>query len=224
MKLVKDLQNGGNLFVVLGDVGSGKTSLTTGHKGKKVVISFDGSYSSLDGHDDITVYEPELSDYADPNAFVKWLDENTKGADLLVFDNISALENAVTEGITDGKLGNNTDGRFAYGYIQKLLNKVSMWAIHYPGDVLFTLWSQHQQDATGKSSEEPAMNAKAFNMVAGYAKLVSRTITGFGGYEVVVNPDGKGVIKNRLSDKIKGKTVKNSDYWRAVEYATKRTD
>jgi len=81
--------------------------------------------------------------------------------------------------------------------------------------VLFTLWSETVED--GK--EKPAMNAKAFNSVAGYAKLVSRTETGFDGYTVVVNPDNRGVIKNRLADKIKKQTIKNDDYWKAINFA-----
>jgi len=138
-----------------------------------------------------------------------------KGCDLVVFDNVSATETTLIDAITDGKLGSNTDGRAAYGIVQKMLAKFARWAIHFDGDVLFTLWSLVTED--GK--EEPAMNAKAFNSVAGYAKLVSRTEAGFDGYTVVVNPDGRGVIKNRLADKIKKQSIKNDDYWKAVEFA-----
>jgi len=216
MKKVVNFTNSANIYVVLGQVGSGKTHLVLGHEGTKLVISFDSSYSTLVGHEnEVTVLEPELSDYNDADGFIAEIDNMAKDYDLVVLDNLSALETTLVEAITDGKVGNNTDGRAAYGIVQKLLSKFSTWAIHYKGDVLFTLWSLVTED--GK--EEPAMNAKAFNSVAGYAKLVSRTETGFDGYTVVVNPDNRGVIKNRLADKIKKQTIKNDDYWKAINFA-----
>lgn len=216
MKKIVNFTDSANIYVVLGSVGSGKTHLVLGHKGKKLVISFDGSYSTLVGHEsEVTVLEPELSDYNDANGFIDEIDNMAKDYDLVVFDNLSALETTLVEAITDGKVGNNTDGRAAYGIVQKLLSKFSTWAIHFNGDVLFTLWSMVTED--GK--ENPAMNAKAFNSVAGYAKLVSRTEAGFDGYTVVVNPDNRGVIKNRLADKIKKQSISNEDYWKAVEFA-----
>lgn len=216
MKKIVNFTDSANIYVVLGSVGSGKTHLTLNHKGKKLVISFDSSYSTLVGHEDtVTVVEPELSDYENADAFIDEIDDLAKNYDLVVFDNLSAAEATLVEAIQAGKVGNNTDGRAAYGKLQTLLSKFSAWAIHYKGDVLFTLWSLVTED--GK--EEPAMNAKAFNAVAGYAKLVSRTEVGFDGYTVVVNPDGRGVIKNRLADKIKKQSIKNEDYWKAIEFA-----
>ena len=216
MKKIINFTDGANVFVVLGQVGSGKTHLVLGHKGKKLVISFDGSYSTLEGHSDtVAVVEPELSDYNDCDRFIAEIDEMAKGCDLVVFDNLSAAESSLVNAITDGKLGSNTDGRAAYGTVQKIFSKFARWAIHFNGDVLVTLWSLVTED--GK--EEPAMNMKAFNSVAGYAKLVSRTEVGFDGYTVVMNPDGRGVIKNRLADKIKKQSIKNDDYWKAVEFA-----
>ena len=216
MKKIVNFKDGANLYVVLGQVGSGKTHLVLGHSGKKLVISFDSSYSTLEGHEnEVTVVEPEISDYNDADGFIAEIDNMAKDYDLVVFDNVSATETSLVDAITDGKLGSNTDGRAAYGVVQKLLAKFARWAIHFDGDVLFTLWSMVGED--GK--EQPAMNAKAFNLVAGYAKLVSRTETGFDGYTVVMNPDSRGVIKNRLADKIKKQTIKNDDYWKAVEFA-----
>jgi len=216
MKKIVNFNNGANVYVILGQVGSGKTHLALGHSGRKLVVSFDGSYSTLEGHEnEVTVVEPELSDYENPDKLVSEINSLAKGCDLVVFDNLSAVESSLIDAITDGKVGSNTDGRAAYGVVQKLLAKFSRWAIHYKGDVLFTLWSMVTED--GK--QEPSMNVKAFNSVAGYAKLVSRTEVGFDGYSVVVNPDGRGVIKNRLADKIKKQTIKNDDYWKAVEFA-----
>lgn len=216
MKKIINFKDGANVFVVLGQVGSGKTHLVLGHQGKKLVISFDGSYSTLEGHEDeVTVVEPEISDYNEADKFIAEIDDLAKDYDLVVFDNISAAETSIVNAITDGKIGSNTDGRAAYGVVQKLMAKFSTWAIHYKGDVLFTLWSLITED--GK--EQPAMNMKSFNSVAGYAKLVSRTEVGFDGYTVVMNPDNRGVIKNRLADKIKKQFIKNDDFWKAVEFA-----
>ncbi|WP_333603504.1 AAA family ATPase [Lactobacillus acetotolerans] len=218
MKLIKNLADGANIYVVYGEVGSGKTSLTLSHPGHKVVFSFDASYSSLQGHEDeVTVYEPELSDYADADKFVKFIDEHTKEADLVVFDNLSALENSFVQGMTEGKIGNNTNGMAAYGAEQKFLHTLSSWALHYKGDILFTLWSKNSKKGTDLYYI-PDMNDKAFNMIAGFAKLLSRTQSGFGGFEVVVNPDSRSTIKNRLRGLTKS-TVKNKDFWEAVAYA-----
>ena len=216
MKKVVNFTNSANIYVVLGQVGSGKTHLALNHEGRKLVISFDGSYSTLEGHEDeMTVVEPEISDYENPDKLVSEIDDLAKGCDLVVFDNISAVEATLVNAITDGKLGSNTDGRAAYGTVQKIFSKFANWAIHLNADTLFTLWSL----VTEEGKEIPAMNMKAFNCVAGYAKLVSRTEVGFDGYTVVVNPDGRGVIKNRLADKIKKQSIKNDDYWKAVEFA-----
>nr|DAM08139.1 MAG TPA: AAA domain protein [Caudoviricetes sp.] len=216
MKKIVNFNNGANVYVILGQVGSGKTHLTLGHEGKKLVISFDGSYSTLEGHEDeMTVVEPEIADYGNPDKLVDEINSLASDCDLVVFDNISAVETSLVDAITDGKLGNNTDGRAAYGVVQKLMAKFARWAIHFKGDVLFTLWSMVGED--GK--EQPAMNAKAFNSVAGYAKLVSRTETGFDGYTVVMNSDNRGVIKNRLADKIKKQSISNEDYWKAINFA-----
>lgn len=216
MKKIVNFTDGANIYVVLGSVGSGKTHLVLGHTGKKLVISFDGSYSTLEGHEGtVTVVEPELSDYENPEKLIDEINELAKGCSLVVFDNISAVETTLIDAITDGKVGNNTDVRAAYGVVQKLMAKFARWAIHFDGDVLFTLWSSVTED--GK--EIPAMNMKAFNSVAGYAKLVSRTETGFDGFTVVMNPDNRGVIKNRLADKIKKQSIKNDDYWKAINFA-----
>lgn len=216
MKKIINFTDGANIFVVLGQVGSGKTHLVLGHQGMKLVISFDESYSVLQGHEsEITVVTPDIADYGNPDKLVSEIDDLAKGCSLVVFDNISAVETSLVDAITDGKIGSNTDGRAAYGVVQKLMSKFARWAIHFDGNVLFTLWSETTED--GK--EKPAMNMKAFNAVAGYAKLVSRTEVGFDGYSVVMNPDGRGVIKNRLADKIKKQSIKNDDYWKAVEFA-----
>lgn len=216
MKKIVNFTDCANIYVVLGSVGSGKTHLVLGHQGKKLVISFDSSYSTLEGYEDtVTVVEPELSDYNDADGFIAEIDNMAKDYDLVVLDNLSALETSLVNAITDGKLGSNTDGRAAYGVVQKMMAKFARWAIHFDGDVLFTLWSMVTED--GK--EQPAMNAKAFNSVAGYAKLVSRTETGFDGYTVVMNPDNRGVIKNRLANKIKKQSIKNDDYWKAINFA-----
>ena len=216
MKKIVNFTDCANIYVVLGSVGSGKTHLALNHKGKKLVISFDSSYSTLSGHEsEVIVVEPEISDYENPEKLVDEIDNMAKDCSLVVFDNLSAVESSLVNAITDGKLGNNTDGRAAYGTVQKLMSKFANWAIHFDGDVLFTLWSETAED--GK--EKPNMNMKAFNLVAGYAKLVSRTEVGFDGYTVVMNPDDRGVIKNRLADKIKKQSIKNDDYWKAVEFA-----
>ena len=76
MKKIVNFTDSANVFVVLGSVGSGKTHLALNHKGKKLVISFDGSYSTLEGYEDtVTVVEPEIADYGNPDKLVAEIDE-----------------------------------------------------------------------------------------------------------------------------------------------------
>lgn len=214
MKRIKNLNNGANIFVAMGRPGTGKTHLTLSHPGKKILFSFDKSYSSLDNT--VDVYEPEITDFQNVDKLIQEIDELTKGYDLVVFDSISSLELEYVAANVSGKIGNNTNKMAAYGSWQEAMMKFRIWALDFPGDVMFTLWTKFVDD-----KEVADMNDKAYNSVAGYAKMVSRTVNGFEGYLVVVNPDGKGEIKNRLGDKITKKEIANDDYWTAIDYARK---
>lgn len=212
MKLLKqnELDNDANVYVILGQVGTGKTSLVNSHKGKRLVLSFDDSYSTLKRDDGLQVVADITSqELVNTDNFLKELSEITKGYDLVVFDNISALQQKIVDDMTDGIAGNNKNGMAAYGATQKILRKLVRWATEFSGDVLFTLWSK-----IDNGFEKPDMNDLAFNSVAGYAKVVGRTYVDKD-YMVALQPSLEGVAKNRVN-KIPNTT--NEKFWQAVDY------
>lgn len=212
MKLLKqnELDNDANVYVILGQVGTGKTSLVNSHKGKRLVLSFDDSYSTLKRDDGLQVVADITSqELVNTDNFLKELSDIAKGYDLVVFDNISALQQKIVDDMTDGLAGNNKNGMAAYGATQKILRKLVRWATEFSGDVLFTLWSK-----IDNGFEKPDMNDLAFNSVAGYAKVVGRTYVDKD-YMVALQPSLEGVAKNRVN-KIPNTT--NEKFWQAVEY------
>lgn len=212
MKLLKqnELDNDANVYVILGQVGTGKTSLVNSHKGKRLVLSFDDSYSTLKRDDGLQVVSEITSqELVNTDNFLKELSSIAKGYNLVVFDNISALQQKIVDDMTDGIAGNNKNGMAAYGATQKILRKLVRWATEFSGDVLFTLWSK-----IDNGFEKPDMNDLAFNSVAGYAKVVGRTYVDKD-YMVALQPSLEGVAKNRVN-KIPNTT--NEKFWQAVEY------
>ena len=110
MKLLKntELDNDANVYVILGSVGSGKTSLVNGHKGKRLVLSFDDSYSTLKRDDGLQVVSEITSqELVETDKFLTELSQLAKGFDLVVFDNISALQQKIVDDMTDGLAGSN---------------------------------------------------------------------------------------------------------------------
>jgi len=212
MKLLKqnELDNDANVYVILGQVGTGKTSLVNSHKGKRLVLSFDDSYSTLKRDDGLQVVADITSqELVNTDNFLKELSGIAKEYDLVVFDNISALQQKIVDDMTDGLAGNNKNGMAAYGATQKILRKLVRWSTEFSGDVLFTLWSK-----IDNGFEKPDMNDLAFNSVAGYAKVVGRTYVDKN-YMVSLQPSLSGVAKNRVNKL--DKTL-NEKFWQAVEY------
>lgn len=212
MKLLKnnELDNDANVYVILGSVGSGKTSLVNSHKGKRLVLSFDDSYSTLKRDDGLQVVSEITShELVETDKFLNELSQLAKGFDLVVFDNISALQQKIVDDMTDGLAGNNKNGMAAYGATQKIMRKLVRWATEFDGDVLLTLWSK-----IDNGFEKPDMNDLAFNSVAGFAKVVGRTYVN-GEYMVALQPSLEGVAKNRINKLDK---TKNANFWEAVKY------
>lgn len=212
MKLLKnnELDNDANVYVILGSVGSGKTSLVNSHKGKRLVLSFDDSYSTLKRDDGLQVVSEITSqELVETDKFLNELSQLAKGFDLVVFDNISALQQKLVDDIVDGNASNNKNGMAAYGLTQKIMRKIVRWATELNGDVLFTLWSK-----IDNGFETADMNSLAFNSIAGYAKVVGRTFVNKD-YYVQLQPSLEGLAKNRVN---KLEKTLNSKFWEAVQY------
>ena len=210
MKLLKntELDNDADIYVVLGQVGTGKTSLVNSFNGKRLVLSFDDSYSTLKRDDNLQVVSEITSqELVNTEKFLQDLSVIAKDYDLVVFDNISALEDQVVYDLKKGKAGNNKNGQAAYGTVQDIMHAIASWSIKYKGTVLFTLWSD-----INNGFEGPAMNAKSFNKIAGYAKIVGRTYKD-DAYRIALQPSLEGIAKNRIN---KLNMSRNEAFWEAV--------
>ena len=211
MKILKnnELQNDANIYVIIGSVGTGKTSLVNNHKGKKLVLSFDSSYSTLkDDGNLVVIADIDTNELLDTTKFLKELSDLSKGYDLVVFDNISALSENVIYDLTQGIAGKNKDGRAAYKAVQDILHAIANWSVKFNGDVLFTAWSK-----LVNGYEIAQLNETAFTKVAGYAKVVGRTYVD-SEYRVALQPSLEGVAKNRVN---KIPMTKNVNFWEAVK-------
>ena len=212
MKKIEKLENDAKIYSVIGAPGTGKTSIVRSFVGKKVVLSFDESYSSLKNTPDLVVYSGfTAKELVDTDNFIKTVDKFSTNADLVVFDNVSALEDLFVDEISDGNAGNNKNLQAAYGETQKILRKIRRWAMTFNGTVLFTLWSQ-----TKDGKEVPAMNEKAFNSIGGYSKIIARTFMNEEKkYSVSLQPDFDVYGKNTVN---KIDVVPNEKFWKATTY------
>lgn len=212
MKLLNnnELDNGAHIYVVLGQVGVGKSSLVNNHEGRRLVLSFDDSYSTLKRDDGLQVITDITSkEIVETDAFLRELTDLSKDFDLIVFDNISAMQQMLVDQITDGEVGSNKNGQAAYGLTQKIMRKLVRWSTTFQGDVLFTLWSKFEN-----GFETADMNSLAFNSVAGFAEVVGRAYVD-NDYMVALQPSLEGVAKNRMN---KIDKAKNEKFWSAVKY------
>lgn len=215
MKVLKpsEIKEDANIFVVIGSVGTGKTSLVNSHEGRKLVLSFDSSYSTLKDDGNLTVIaDIETNELLETSKFLNELSKIANGYDLVVFDNISALSENVIYDLTQGIAGRNKDGRAAYKSVQDILHAIANWAVKFKGDVLFTAWSK-----VVDGYEVAQLNETAFTKVAGYAKVVGRTFVN-GDYKVSMSPSLEGIGKNRVN---KVKETPNGKFWKAVKYREK---
>lgn len=205
-----ELQDGANIYVVIGSVGTGKTSLVNSHEGRKLVLSFDASYSTLKVTDDLTVVSNITSqELLNTQKFLADLTKLSQGYDLVVFDNVSALAGNMIYDLTQGLAGSNRDGRAAYKSVQDVLHGIANWSLTFKGDVLFTAWSKLVD-----GFEVANLNDTAFDKIAGFAKVVGRTYVN-GDYMVALQPSLEGVAKNRIN---KIDKTKNTNFWEAVKY------
>jgi len=213
MKLLKntELDNGANVYVVIGSVGTGKSSLVNNHEGKRLILSFDDSYSTLKRDEGLQVVADITSqELIDTERFLIELDKISKEYDLIVFDNISAMQQMLVDEITDGKVSSNKNGQAAYGLTQKIMRKLVRWATKFDGDVLFTAWSK-----IDNGFEVADLNSLAFNSVSGYAEILGRTYVDNGQYYVQLQPSLSGLAKNRVN---KLEKTLNEKFWLAAKF------
>ncbi|MCT0485717.1 AAA family ATPase [Weissella paramesenteroides] len=202
----------GNMYFIYGDGGTGKTSLSKQFKGKKLLFSFDGSTNAIaDTQDtDVTSFEDtdapqiqELTNY--------WLDRFTYTADengakvlkgnfdVIVLDNITALQNWVLENID----GASKDGRQNYQKLQVWFRNLGMWL---RATNLTVLATAHQVDngasgLDGKGRFQADMNEKTFNAFTAPFDIVGRIYKQDGKRWIDLDTENGNHAKNRLDER-----------------------
>ena len=91
-----------NMYMIYGDGGTGKTSLTKQFKGNKMLFSFDLSTNVVRGENDTSVVQLESGDAPNIQALVtKWVFSalSKPEYDVIILDNVTALQNLVLENI-----------------------------------------------------------------------------------------------------------------------------
>lgn len=202
----------GNMYFIYGDGGTGKTSLSKQFNGKKLLFSFDGSTNAIaDTQDtDVTSFEDtdapqiqELTNY--------WLDRFTYTADengakvlkgnfdVIVLDNITALQNWVLENID----GASKDGRQNYQKLQVWFRNLGMWL---RATNLTVLATAHQVDngssgLDGKGRFQADMNEKTFNAFTAPFDIVGRIYKQDGKRWIDLDTENGNHAKNRLDER-----------------------
>lgn len=202
----------GNMYFIYGDGGTGKTSLSKQFDGRKLLFSFDGSTNAIaDTQDtDVTSFEDtdapqiqELTNY--------WLDRFTYTADengakvlkgnfdVIVLDNITALQNWVLENID----GASKDGRQNYQKLQVWFRNLGMWL---RATNLTVLATAHQVDngasgLDGKGRFQADMNEKTFNAFTAPFDIVGRIYKQDGKRWIDLDTENGNHAKNRLDER-----------------------
>lgn len=224
MEVVKNFENNVNFHTIVGLSGSGKTYLSNFHKGEKLLFSFDNSYNSIKGFKDnytlVVVKKDDLIDLSKLASDMVNLVNNSK-AELVIFDNLSALELNYVDAYKRRELGNSgADGRQAYLKIQefvRMLREKLINDVKRKVDVMFTFWIEKRDvyDEEGKltGTEDRLMsNMQVYNAVAGFSIVKGVAVKGFGGtYQI----DFKSVKfgKNTVNDL---DIVPASEYWQKM--------
>ena len=202
----------GNMYFIYGDGGTGKTSLSKQFKGKKLLFSFDGSTNAIaDAQDtDVTSFEdtdaPQIQELTNYwlDRFTYTTDENgakvLKGNfDVIVLDNITALQNWVLENID----GASKDGRQNYQKLQVWFRNLGMWL---RATNLTVLATAHQVDngasgLGGKGRFQADMNEKTFNAFTAPFDIVGRIYKQDGKRWIDLDTENGNHAKNRLDER-----------------------
>ncbi|HBO55547.1 AAA family ATPase [Leuconostoc mesenteroides] len=197
----------GNMYFVYGDGGTGKTSLIKQFKGKKLLLIFDGSTNALVGTDDIDVVAFDDEDAPKMQQLVtKMLIKQSDAHDVLVLDNVTALQNWALENID----GASKDGRQNYQKLQVWFRNLGMWLRKTDKTILATA---HQVDngsggLTGDGRFQADMNEKTFNAFTAPFDVVGRIYKESDQRWIDLDPENGNHAKNRIDDR---KLIKASE-------------
>lgn len=191
-----------SMYMVYGDGGTGKTSLTKQFKGNKMLFSFDLSTNVIRGDKDTSVVQLESCDAPNIQALVnKWVySALTKPEyDVIILDNVTALQNLVLENID----GASKDGRQNYQKLQLWFRQLGTRLRESNKTILATA---HQIDngaagLDGKGRFSADMNEKTFNAFTSMFDVVGRIYIDGGKRLIDLDPENGNHAKNRLDNR-----------------------
>lgn len=196
------IQKSGDMYFIYGDGGTGKTSLSKLFKGKKLLLTFDGSWNALVGTTDTAVMAFGKSDEATLQQEVtQWLGKYlySDDFDVIILDNVTALQNFVLENID----GASKDGRQNYQKLQAWFRSLANSLRESNKTVLATA---HQIDngsngLDGKGRFEADMNQKTFNAFTAPFDVVGRIYKQDGQRYIDMDTENGNHAKNRIDDR-----------------------
>ena len=191
-----------NMYFIYGDGGTGKTSLTKQFKGTKILFSFDLSTNVIRGEKDTSVVQLESGDAPNIQMLVsKWLSKalRTSDYDIIILDNITALQNLVLENID----GASKDGRQNYQKLQLWFRQLGVQLKESNKTIYATA---HQVDngangLDGKGRFSADMNEKTFNAFTSMFDVVGRIYLDQGKRLIDLDPEKGNHAKNRLDNR-----------------------
>lgn len=191
-----------NMYMIYGDGGTGKTSLTKQFEGNKMLFSFDCSTNVVRQDKDTSVLLIEEKDAPVIQALVDKLINkaiNNSEYDVIILDNMTALQNLVLENID----GASKDGRQNYQKLQLWFRQLG-YRLRESNKTVYA--TAHQIDngmngLDGKGRFSADMNEKTFNAFTSMFDVVGRIYIDGGKRLIDLDPENGNHAKNRLDDR-----------------------
>ncbi|HCM85548.1 MULTISPECIES: AAA family ATPase [Enterococcus] len=191
-----------NMYMIYGDGGTGKTSLTKQFKGNKMLFSFDLSTNVVRGENDTSVVQLESGDAPNIQALVtKWVFSalSKPEYDVIILDNVTALQNLVLENID----GASKDGRQNYQKLQLWFRQLGT-KLRESNKIIYATAHQIDNGASGldgKGRYSADMNEKTFNAFTSMFDVVGRIYIDGGKRLIDLDPENGNHAKNRLDNR-----------------------
>ncbi|WP_455429006.1 AAA family ATPase [Lactiplantibacillus pentosus] len=206
-----------NMYFVYGDGGTGKTSVAKQFVGHKLLFSFDMSSNVLIGDKDVDVIMFEHRDMPNIQAMVEqYIMQGIQDAkyQVIVLDNITALQNLVLENIDDAA----KDNRQNYQRLQLWFRDLGT-ILKESGKTVYATAHQLDNGSSGLSGEgryQADMNEKTFNAFTSMFDLVGRIYLAGGERMIDLDPEKGNHTKNRIDSR---KLIKASELIQTIKGA-----
>lgn len=191
-----------NMYFIYGDGGTGKTSIAKQFVGHKLLFSFDMSSNVLIGDKSVDVI---IFEHQDATAIQAMVEEaimrgiaNPK-YQVIVLDNITALQNLVLENIDNAA----KDNRQNYQKLQLWFRELGT-TLKESGKTVYATAHQLDNGSSGISGEgrfQADMNEKTFNAFTSMFDLVGRIYLKAGQRMIDLDPEKGNHAKNRIDDR-----------------------